>query len=152
MAKNRTKLSNALQEDKFVQMWLSGMSVEDISKDFGVDRSTVYLWLKRPSIITQVDRYKQDIETCGKNFIKSRYVKYLQNIDALSNQTEDKRTALSANQWLCEKMDGKAIATIDLNTKVTTIEIGIDNDDEKLIDDTTIDNDVINDDELIINE
>jgi len=50
---------------------------------------------------------------------KSRYVQYLKNIDALSNQTEDKHTALSANQWLCEKMDGKATATIEIGLDTT---------------------------------
>lgn len=116
MAKNDKIITNVLLQDKFVQMYCMGMKMVDISKEFGVDRSTVYLWKDRKDIKEKIEKYRQDIEDTGRNFIKGRYIEYLKNVNELANQTEDKRTALSANQFLIEKMDGKAIANIDVNT------------------------------------
>ncbi|AGK96790.1 helix-turn-helix domain-containing protein [Clostridium pasteurianum] len=117
MAKNDKVIGNELLQDKFVQMYCTGLKIVDIAIEFGVDRSTPYLWLKRDDIKDKIEKYKQEIETTGKNFIKGRYVEYLKNIDKLARQDDDKRTALSANQWLVEKMDGKATTMIDLTTK-----------------------------------
>lgn len=117
MAKNDKIIGNILMQDKFVQMYCMGMKMVDISKEFGVDRSTVYLWRDRPEIKEKIEKYKQEIEDTGRNFIKGRYIKYLKNIDKLANQDDDKRTSLSANQFLIDKMDGKATASINLTSK-----------------------------------
>ncbi|EQB3101477.1 helix-turn-helix domain-containing protein [Clostridium botulinum] len=117
MAKNDKIIGNILLQDKFVQMYCVGMKMADIAKEFGVDRSTVYLWRDRKEIKEKIEKYKQDVEDTGRNFIKGRYVEYLKNIDKLANQDDDKRTALSANQFLVEKMDGKSTTNISMNTE-----------------------------------
>jgi len=118
MAKNLSIINEEVMQDKFVQMYMSGMRIVDIATELGVDRSTPYLWLKKDNIKQRIDKYKQEIETAGKNYIKSRYTQYLANIDALANQTDDKRTALTANQFMVDKMDGKAGQTISLETTI----------------------------------
>jgi len=72
--------------------------------------------LKREDIKARIEKYRIEIETCGKNFIKSRYTEYLKNIDRLANQDDDKRTALSASVYMVDKMDGKANVSIDIVT------------------------------------
>lgn len=115
--KNDKIIGNTLLQDKFVQMYCMGLKMVDIAAEFGVDRSTVYLWKERPEIKEKIEKYKQEVEEQGRNFIKGRYAEYLKNIDKLANQKEDKRTALSANLFLVEKMDGKATTSINLTTK-----------------------------------
>ena len=131
MAKNDKVIGNELLQDKFVQMYCMGMKIVDIAKEFGVDRSTPYIWLKRPDIKEKIENYKQEIEDTGRNFIKGRYVEYLKNIDKLANQDDDKRTALSANQFLIEKLDGKATARLDVTTTNNDIIVGIEDDEEE---------------------
>lgn len=117
MAKNDKIIGNVLLQDKFVQMYCMGMKMVDIAKEFGVDRSTVYLWRDRTEIKEKIEKFKQEVEEQGRNFIKGRYAEYLKNIDKLANQADDKRVSLQANQFLIEKMDGKATTSIDLTTK-----------------------------------
>jgi len=126
-------ISNEVLQDKFVQMHMNGITMIDIATEFGVDRSTPYLWLKREDIKIKIEMYRKDIEATGKNFIKSRYTAYLKNIDALCNQLDDKRTALSANQFMIEKMDGKATTSISLETTIKEDRLSIEEVNRQLI-------------------
>jgi len=118
MAKNASLIGNELLQDRFVQMYMQGLKMVDIAIELGVDKSTTYLWLKREDIKGRIEVYRSEIETAGKNFIKSRYAQYLKNIDTLANQTEDKRTAYSANTYMVDKMDGRATTSISLETTI----------------------------------
>jgi len=133
MAKNSMIISNGLLQDKFVQMYMNGMTMIDIALEFGIDRSTTYLWLKRDDVKYKVEMYKREIETTGKNFIKNRYTEYLKNIDALANQTDDKRTALTANVFMIDKMDGKATTSISLETTIKEDRLSIEEVNRQLI-------------------
>jgi len=115
--KNLKIIGNVLLQEKFVQMYCMGMKMVDIANEFGVDRSTVYLWRDREEIKDKIEKYKQEVEEQGRNFIKGRYAEYLKNVDKLANNVDDKRVALQANQFLIEKMDGKSTTSIDLTTK-----------------------------------
>jgi len=115
--KNLKIIGNVLLQEKFVQMYCMGMKMVDIANEFGVDRSTVYLWRDREEIKDRIEKYKQEVEEQGRNFIKGRYAEYLKNVDKLANNVDDKRVALQANQFLIEKMDGKSTTSIDLTTK-----------------------------------
>ena len=126
-------ISNELLQDKFVQMYMNGMRMIDVAKELGIDKSTPYIWLKRDDIKQRIERYRTEIETCGKNFIKSRYTEYLNNIDALANQTEDKRTALTANTFMIEKMDGKATTSISLETTIKQENLSLEEVDRQLL-------------------
>jgi len=114
MAKNAKVIHSETVQNQFVEMFMSGMKMTDIAIALKVDRSTVYEWKDRDDIKAKLDRCRCELENTGKNFVKSRYLQYLENVDKLCNQTEDKRVALSANVFLLEKLDGKATNRIDL--------------------------------------
>jgi len=132
MAKNLTIMGNELLQEKFVQMYMNGMRMVDIALELGVDKSTTYLWLKRDDIKGKIEKYRSEIETAGKNFMKTRYTTYLKNIDALANQVDDKRTALTANQYMVDKMDGKATTSISLETIIKEEKLSLEEIDKQL--------------------
>lgn len=108
------KIISPIMIDRFVEMYIMGMKMTNIAKDLGTDRSTIYKWLERPEVKMEIEARQQEIRDAGIRFIKARYEKYLANIDRLCNQKEDKRSALAANQFMVEKMDGKNTARLEI--------------------------------------
>ena len=95
----------------FINMLTLGTSVIEICDAIGFKRQTYYQWLEDMTIMKEVDKRIHKIHTEGQAFIKARYKKYLTNIDKLCEDTTDKRTCLSANQYMIDRMDGKSTST-----------------------------------------
>lgn len=109
--------------ETFINMVLLGCSVQEICKEIGFVRQTYYDWMNDVNIIKQLDERRRELYTEGQNFIKGRYKKYLENIDKACNDMSDKRTFLSANTYMVDKLDGKATSKLDVTMNETeTIE------------------------------
>lgn len=108
------KIINPNMIERFVEIYLTGMPMTDIANTLGVNRSTVYDWLNRDDVKAEVESRQREIRDAGMQFIKARYYKYLNNIDKLCDNFEDKRTALASNQFMVEKMDGKNTAKLEV--------------------------------------
>lgn len=116
----KNKWKNEANIETFTNMVVLGCSVPDIVKEIGFVRQTYYQWIEDENILKEIDRRRQIVHTEGQAFIRSRYKKYLSNIDELCNDKTDKRTCLSANIYLIDRVDGKANANIDVNVVDTT--------------------------------
>lgn len=101
--------------DKFVSLYISGVYRIDIQKDLGIAQATYYCWLNDEYVKAEIERLRSEIKDEGIRFIKSRYKKYLAQIDKLANDETDRRTCLAANLFMIEKLDGKNTARIDIN-------------------------------------
>lgn len=115
--------------EKFVSMIMLGITKDEIMKEIGIKRATYYDWLEDSRIIAELDKRRLELKTDGMNFVRGRYKKYLENIDKLCNDMGDKRTALQANTFMIEKLDGKNTTKIDITSEVV----------EKVISDDDID-------------
>lgn len=122
MAHNSNNLKNEINIDKFVNLYCLGLSPKDIYTEMGFSDTTYYMWLKDKNIIRKISEVKQILHTTGQDFVKLRYNTYLKNIDKLCNDMSDKRTCLSANQFMIEKIDGKSNQNITIDTKQDTEE------------------------------
>lgn len=101
--------------ERFTTMVILGCDRVDIQNEIGIKRSTYYTWLNDTEILAELDSRRREIKDEGLAFIKGRYKKYLENIDKLCNDITDKRTCLAANQFMVEKMDGKATSRLEVN-------------------------------------
>lgn len=109
--------------ETFITMVLLGKSAGEIIAEIGFSRQTYYDWLNDVEIIKELDKRRHELYTEGQAFIKGRYKKYLENIDKACNDMSDKRTFLSANIYMIDKMDGKATSKLDVTMNETdTIE------------------------------
>jgi len=100
--------------ERFVTMVILGCDRPDIQNEIGIKRATYYVWMNDPNIIAEMDSRRREIKDQGMAFIKGRYKRYLENIDKLCNDTTDRRTCLAANQFMVEKMDGKATSRLEV--------------------------------------
>jgi len=121
-AKNSWK--NEANIETFINMLVLGCSVPEVVDAIGFKRPTYYQWLDDANIMKEVDKRRHIVHTEGQAFIRSRYKKYLSNIDTLCSDMTDKRTCLSANQYMVDRVDGKAGSSID----VTVAEVNDTND------------------------
>lgn len=121
--------------DKFLTMYSMGEKMTDIAKVLDVSRQVLYQWLEMDDVKAELERRRQECKDAGNEFIKGRYLQYLKNINDLATQTDDKRTAFTANQFLIEKMDGKNRTMIDVTTSDKDKEIVDDNVLKEIIDD-----------------
>jgi len=100
--------------ERFATMVILGCDRVDIQNEIGIKRATYYTWLNDAEILAELDSRRREIKDEGLAFIKGRYKRYLENIDKLCNDTTDKRTCLAANQFMIEKMDGKATSRLEV--------------------------------------
>ena len=99
--------------ETFINMILLGVDAKEVCERIGMARQTYYAWLNDSKIIGEIDNRRAEIKTEGINYIKGRYKRYLDNIDKLCKDFTDKRVALSANQFMVEKIDGKNVARVE---------------------------------------
>lgn len=115
--------------EKFISMIILGCDRAEIEKEIGFKPSTYFCWLADPKINDEIEKRKAEIKDTGMRYIRGRYKKYLSNIDKLANNFDDKRSALAANQFLIEKMDGKNTARLEVENREIVVDIV--DDDEK---------------------
>ncbi len=109
--------------EKFVNMVVLGCDRAEIVEAIGFKSSTYFAWLADPKIIDEIEKRRAEIKDTGMRFIKGRYKKYLSNIDKLANNFDDKRSALAANQFMIEKIDGKNTARLEVETRDIVVDI-----------------------------
>lgn len=102
------------RQDKMISMILEGHSISSISKKIGMARGTIYNWLKKDCIKSEIDKRRREITTQGNAVILKDLTTYIRNIQALANDPSDKRTALAANQYLINRVYGNPKESLDV--------------------------------------
>jgi|GEM_PF-2980535 len=114
---------NAINIETFTNMLVLGCSITEITDEIGFSRQTYYKWMDDSDIMTEVNKRIKIVHTEGQSFIKARYKKYLSNIDKLCDDMTDKRTCLSANQYMTDRIDGKAGISLDVTVADVTVDV-----------------------------
>lgn len=97
-----------------ISMILEGHSISSISKKIGMNRGTIYNWLKKDYIKSEIDKRRIEITSQGNAVILKDLTTYIRNIQALANDASDKRTALAANQYLINRVYGNPKESLDV--------------------------------------
>lgn len=56
-----SKIINPNSLEKFIEIYLSGMKMIDITSTLGMERSTGYTWLKMPNVMTEIEGRQREI-------------------------------------------------------------------------------------------
>ena len=132
MAGNQLQVLTA-EQSNMITMLISGESITDIAKKLDRSRQTIYDWLNKDYIKAEVDRRRRELTHQGNAIILNDLNTYIRNIQALANDSSDKRVALAANQYLINRVYGNPTAIVDINnsdadntaTEVNKIEIAL---------------------------
>ena len=132
MSGNQLQVLTA-EQSTMITMLISGESITDIAKKLDRSRQTIYDWLAKDYVKAEVDRRRRELTHQGNAIILNDLNTYIRNIQALANDSSDKRVALAANQYLINRVYGTPTATLEVNdkdadntaTEVSKIEIAL---------------------------
>lgn len=100
------------QQDKMIDMLLSGENISDIAKILNVARSTIYEWKRKPLVMAELETRRSELKKTAQDKITSDVCTYIDNMKQMANQKTDNRVRYQANKFLIEQCLGKA-TTID---------------------------------------
>lgn len=101
------------KQEKMISMIIQGETIAGIARSINVTRSTIYSWLSKDNIKTELNRRRQDIVNQGNNYILKDVKSYIDNIKELANDSSDKRVKLAANQYLMNRVYGNPTAVVE---------------------------------------
>ena len=87
---------------------------QDIAKQIGVSRTTLWKWESKPEFVAEVDRLKREFKTQGENFLLGKVNMALQDIYNLSKGAESEKVRLEALKYISDHALGKAVSKYEL--------------------------------------
>ncbi|MDK2800577.1 MAG: hypothetical protein PWQ70_2196 [Clostridiales bacterium] len=108
---------NDRYKEQLIMLYISGESKTKIAEKLKVSRQTVYDWLEREDVKTELDKARRYLERQGNELILKDLKSYIDNVKELANQKDDKRTALAANQYLIDRIYGKTVGKLDITAE-----------------------------------
>ena len=106
-----------LKESDMVTLLIEGVGITDIASKLNVTRQTIYNWMAKESIKAELDKRRRELTNQGNTCILKDLTTYIDNIKELANDKTDKRVALSANQYLLNRIYGNPTNVVEDNTE-----------------------------------
>ncbi|MEL7654293.1 MAG: phBC6A51 family helix-turn-helix protein [Bacillota bacterium] len=92
------------RQERAIQMLCTGDYTKvEIAQEVGVDRATIYNWLKDKAFVAQLDTALQDIKTQSTKEFTSKLPKAIQEYWKICTQSTDVRTKEKALAWWMER-------------------------------------------------
>jgi transposase-like protein len=105
----------AKQEELAILEAYGGMTRVDIAKQLGINRQTLYNWLKKPEIVATIDKHRQE----KKNLARSIFLMHLEEavaVQAKLMKSSDESIRLKASDRIIQYNIGKPTAQLTVNT------------------------------------
>ena len=102
------------QKEKTITMLLLGNSQTDIAKSIGVDRHSIYDWLKNDEFNKEMELRLKDIAKSGNNLIAARVSTYIEQLHDLAVKCTDVRTKATVNMYLMDRVLGKTANRLEI--------------------------------------
>ncbi len=96
------------QQDKMIDLLLTGENISDIAKTLNVARSTIYDWKNRSEIKAELESRREQLKKSAQDKITNDLCTYVDNMKKLANSSTDIRVKFQANKFLIEQGLGKA--------------------------------------------
>ena len=102
-----------VQQDKMIDMILSGENISDIARKLNVARSTIYEWKRKPNITAELEARRSELKKTAQDKITNDVCTYIDNMKQMACQKTDQRVRYQANKFLIEQCLGKATTSIE---------------------------------------
>lgn len=99
---------------ELVTMIMSGENKTDVAKRLNITRKTVYTWLDDPEVKSEIEKRQRELKQSGKDLLTSRLGGYLNNLHSIAMTSKDTRTKAQVNEYLVDRVLGKASAVGEL--------------------------------------
>ncbi|WP_252239001.1 helix-turn-helix domain-containing protein [Clostridium sp. VAP51] len=99
-----------MDQDKMIDMILSGESIAEIARKLNVARSTIYTWKEKENIKAELESRRQQLKKTGQDKISSDICTYINNMKEMANQKTDNRVRFQANKYLIDQCLGSPTA------------------------------------------
>ena len=90
------------------------MEKQDIAKEVGINRSTLWLWEKSPEMIAEIGRLKREMKTQGQNFLLGKVNRTVNEIYNLAMNGESEKVKLEALKYIADHALGRATSKHEL--------------------------------------
>lgn len=109
------------------------MEKQDIAKEVGINRTTLWNWEKSPEMIAEVDRLKREMKTQGQNFLLGKVNRTVNEIYNLAMNGDSEKVRLEALKYITDHALGKATNKHELMLDSNLISNGFDDNEIKEI-------------------
>lgn len=95
------------------------MEKQDIAKEVGVSRTSLWQWEKDSSFIAEVDRLKREMKTQGQNFLLGKVNRTVNEIYNIAMNGDSEKVRLEALKYIADHALGRAAAKHELTLETT---------------------------------
>lgn len=95
------------------------MEKQDIAKEVGINRSTLWLWEKSPEMVAEVDRLKREMKTQGQNFLLGKVNRTVNEIYNIAMNSDSDKVRLEALKYIADHALGRAASKHELTLETT---------------------------------
>lgn len=82
--------------DKFIARAIDGLTIEELSREFGVSTRTIYFWLANPRVAARIERAMDAILNAFVRRTANRYAAAHDRVQKIMEQTTESTEALEA--------------------------------------------------------
>lgn len=109
-----------VQQDKMIDLLLTGENISDIAKQLNVARSTIYDWKSRSEIKAELERRREQLKKSAQDKITNDVCTYVDNMKELACNSTDIRVKYQANKYLIDQCLGSPSAAKEDNKDTNT--------------------------------
>ena len=98
------------QQDRMIDLLLSGENITNIASILSVARSTIYDWKSRSDIKAELERRREQLKKSAQDKITNDICTYVENMKELACKSTDIRVKFQANKYLIDQCLGSPSA------------------------------------------
>lgn len=98
------------QQDRMIDLLLSGENITNIASILSVARSTIYDWKSRSDIKAELERRREQLKKSAQDKIANDICTYVENMKELACKSTDIRVKFQANKYLIDQCLGSPSA------------------------------------------
>lgn len=114
------------QQEYAITLLIGGMDRTKVAESVGVSRQALYDWMNKDLFMDEMNRRQHEIAEAGNNFLISKGMQYLMELDDIARNSKDMRTKASVNEYLVDRVFGKSPNSVIVDDNIKTDQPSID--------------------------
>lgn len=95
------------RKEKMIEFYILGTPKTVIARELGMNRANVYRWLEEPEVKAEIEKQQAEIISKSNSFILGNVQTHLDVLHSIAVDKKDKRSALTAAIYLCDRALGR---------------------------------------------
>lgn len=99
-------------QKEFVEWYCKGETITNISKIIGITRQSIYEWLKKDEIKTEIDKCITEMKTQAEQKLVNDVDKYINEIKRLALTSKSEKVRTENLQYILDRLYGKSTTKV----------------------------------------